>query len=53
MVIEVNGDAFKLLDDFLKYARLYPDEMASVMMYDLDWFIHRRNLLQRAVEGDQ
>jgi len=51
MRIEIEGDALKLLEDFLKYARMYPEEMSSVMMYDLDAFNRRRNLLQKSVEN--
>jgi len=47
--IEVNGEALKLLEDFVKYAKLYPEEMADIMYYDLDGLNRRRNQLEKVV----
>lgn len=49
MNIEINGDALKLLEDFIKYSKINPAAMADVMMYDFGGFNHRRNLLEIAL----
>jgi hypothetical protein len=49
MKIEVTGEALKLLEDFIKYAKYDPEEMANAMYYDLDGFNHRRNLLEKCI----
>jgi len=47
MKFEIKGDAFKLLEDFIKYAKQDPEAMADVMYYDLDGFNRRRNHLEK------
>jgi len=47
--IEIQGDALKLLEDFIKYAKLKPETMAEVMYYDLDGFNRRINLLENTI----
>ena len=49
MTIKISGDALKLLEDFIKYAKLDPEAMAEMMMYDLDGFNRRRILLEKCV----
>jgi len=49
MKIDITGDALKLLNDFIKYGRLYTGELSDAMYYCEDGFIHRLNLLEQAV----
>ena len=51
MIIEVKGEALKVLEDFVKYAKLEPEEMSAVMMYDFDGFQYRVRLLEKALEN--
>lgn len=46
-MIDIKGDALIFLEDFIKYAELYPDEMASVMWYDIDAFKSSVRLLKK------
>ena len=50
MKLELNGDALKLFEDFLKYGRTNTDEMADAMWYDTDGFTSRLIRLQRAYD---
>ena len=51
MKIKVDGDALRILYDFLKYARLYPEKMSGVMNYDNREFIKRVRQLEKAYEN--
>jgi len=53
MKIEVTGDGLKLLQDFIKYANLDPEVMASGMFYELDGFIRRLKHLEKAMNTAQ
>ncbi len=50
MRLDINGDALKLFEDFLKYGRTNIDEMADAMWYDSDAFTNRLGSLQRAYD---
>jgi len=50
MKIEITGDALKLLQNFIKYAKYDPEAMAEVMYYDLDGLNCRRNQLEKAIK---
>lgn len=45
----LHGDALKLLYTFLDYTEAYPDQMASVLSYDKQALMIRRNQLQEQV----
>lgn len=49
-MFDIKGDALVILKDFIKYAELYPDEMASVMWYDIDAFKSSVKLLKKQIE---
>ena len=53
MKVEINGDALKLLEDFIKYAKLDPEAMAEAMWYNIDGFNERLRLLEKAVKGEK
>ena len=38
MRINVEGEALKLLQDFIKYSNFDPESIADAMSYDLDGF---------------
>ena len=46
----MQGEALKFFNDFLKYANMKPEKMASVMNYELDGFKKRVKLIERAHE---
>jgi len=50
MTITFSGDALKLLEDFIKYGELYPEDLADAMLYDLIGFKSRLRSLKIAVE---
>jgi hypothetical protein len=47
MKIELEGDALKLFEDFLKYANMNSEEMADLMYYDHDSFKLRLRVLRK------
>lgn len=50
MKIEINGDAFRLLEHFICYATgKHYKNLARAMFYDEDGFLIRAHLLDRAV----
>jgi hypothetical protein len=48
LTIKLNGDALALLEDFLTYARRYPEEIADAMYYDHQGFKWRLGSLEKA-----
>lgn len=50
MRLDINGDALKLFEDFLKYGRTNIDEMATAMWYDAEAFTIRLKWLQSAYD---
>jgi hypothetical protein len=50
MMLDISGDALKLLDHFIHYASLYPGRLADAMWYDADEFARRLRLLDKAFQ---
>jgi len=48
--LKKDGDAHRLLEDFIKYARLDPEAVASVMQYDVTGFLLRLKDLEYVVK---
>ena len=47
----MEGDAHRVLYDFLKYSELYPEKMANAMHYDVDGFKSRIKRLAKAYDA--
>jgi len=47
MVIDIDGEALRLLDHFVYYAIYHLESMASAMDYDSDGFYRRARALER------
>lgn len=52
MAIHIEGDALKLLQDFVKYALLDTEAVADAMMYNPDGLIYRARLLAMAISPE-
>jgi hypothetical protein len=50
-MFDIKGDALIILEDFIKYSELYPNEMAAVMWYDVDGFKSSVELLKKQMEN--
>lgn len=50
MKFEVNGNAHRILDDFIHYATFYPERMASSMSYYEEAFISFTRQLKKAYD---
>ncbi|MDR0469094.1 MAG: hypothetical protein LBH09_03885 [Peptococcaceae bacterium] len=50
MMLDISGDALKLLDHFIHYASLYPGRIADAIWYDADEFARRLRLLDNAFQ---
>lgn len=48
---EIEGEALELLDHFIHYGETYPDEMVSVMYYDIDAFKYRLRKLKKSIDN--
>ena len=51
MTMNIYGDGLRLLEHFIQYAFLYPEQLASVMFYDLDGFSRRLRCLDKAFKN--
>ena len=50
-IIKIQGEALKILYDFLKYAELNPEKLANAMNYDLTGFKIRTKQLYEAYKN--